>query len=438
MKRFKIFGALMMVGMLMMAGCTKEPSTSENGKDKPNKQVQSAQELSLEEVRDLLEELLPKAEETLSEIYRVEVDLNSVYEDELNGLFYEVTDPKYQSIEQMENKIREIFSEKAFYKSYKHLFSKAYPIFVEREGKLYAYELPFDAPPSVDWDFSKMEIGYQTENRIVVYASVGEADKLEGKIVLVKEQDVWKLDQNSNFDPGTIFNAEYMMAYDLLFSGREDVIEYISEEENWRMARPFEEYIVELDSNDTHIRSDYDPQEIIPYLGIDIYERKEGRLKLVDKLFVRLMNEKDILYPKQDRNGVVTLNYSKAVEKKSKDSIFGYMTENMIADEYVINWVESVENMRMKEEYFSREYVDQGELLFLVPKYYGTTIRLEEKTDGISEVIGWGEDEAFCFSKNVVGNVVIQYNGKEVSFEPIFDMESNLAHGDRFVIEAKG
>lgn len=428
----------MMIGMLMLAGCTREPSTSESGKDKPNKQVQNAQALSSGEVRDLLEELLPKAEETLSEIYQVEVDLNSVYEDETYGLFYEVTDPNYQNIEQIEDKIREIFSEKAFYESYHHLFAKAYPIFVEREGKLYAYELPFDAPPSVDWDFSKMEIGYQTENRIVVYASVGEADKLEGKIVLVKEQDVWKLDQNSNFDPGTIFNAEYMMAYDLLFSSREELIEYIADEENWRMDRPIEEYIVEVDGVDTLIRASYDPKETIPYLGVNIYEQTEDKLKLVDKLFVRLSNEKDIIYPKQDKNGVITLNYSKAVEKKSKDSIFGYLTESMIADEYVINWIESVENMRMEEGYFSREFVDKGELLFLVPKYYATTIRLQEKIDGENKVIAWGEDELFCLSKDIVENVTIEYDGEEVSFEPIFDTQTKLERGDRFVIDAKG
>lgn len=439
---------LWIAAMLLLVGCTKE-SGENSGTDAPpkDKTEKTKQDLlSEDEVRDILDKLLLQAEEATELLFLTDIQTDPkdryIREAEAEGseenIYIRVTDPRVQSLEDVKNFGREIFSERLYSDSYVSLLHSPWPSFIEHEGALYCSEIPNLFTPPIEWDLEGLQIGYQTPDRVVVYADNDICKPLEGKIVLVREDDRWKLDTNAYFDPATPFNAELEMAGFLaIHDGKKDVIRYVAKEDNWRLDGAIEEYFVELDDELINIREYYDSVPM-PYIGVNVYSYAEDQLKLEDKLFVPMLEDTGIVYPKKTKQGILTLNYEYAAQDRTKDSLFAFVGEDELP-EFYMSWPEVVQSGLIIEDFAMPVLPNEKGMLFIIPKYYTTTIKLFGSYNGFEdEIMYQTQDRAIYIGDGYFDKVMIAHGDEKVEFEPDFSKKAELERGDRIPFESKG
>ncbi|MDO5062505.1 MAG: hypothetical protein Q4D77_04955 [Peptostreptococcaceae bacterium] len=427
MKKYYRLIAWMTGILLFLAGCAKDNAGSGGGgTTTPIEPVDP-------KITKLLESSLKDAEEACRVIWFGDLQIDktqvhkvkSQYTEDGVIEYYRVTDPKYQTLADLEDLARKVFSERIYYTQYQPDIHTEGGMFIEVDGKLYysGSSEGMDVDSQIlHWDMSDIQIGYEASDRKVYYIPlkvVGDQPRRYGKVALVNEKDVWKLDTNTPIDAGPINEDNDT------FESEQQVLYYIDQQKAWRLPRKMSDYMAEIDHFYWSYR-DHSLQTNI-YLGVNFYSIDEkGKLKLEDKLFVPYHGG-EILVPEKDDKGVINLSYSYA-GVEGKDALFGYLAINSkdFAEE-----VEKRVNFReSKLQSFPYQFGgDSNGSFWIIPKYYGTTLLVGEsgKPDGLKE---WVQDDVLMLSKgDSYDQLQLRSQGEQINIKAAFNENATFPKG---------
>ncbi len=432
----------MMALLLILTGCGKSESgeSAATETETKKKSSKSEQMLSEEEVFEIAGDLIDRLEKI--EGIRLQgrglmIDPDtSIYVEKFDSDYYLATIDGHKNLKSLKNEIKSIVTEEKYLMYYEPIFNGRFQDFYEEGGEIYYvhYEPMYADGPTLTWNFDDAKINYMSNDRISIYAqckSFGET--MDGQVILAKEDGEWKLATRSYFSAGIpnvdALNYYYEEAESFLTA--EEIIEMAGDEDNgWRLDGSISDYFVEIDPDPYFIfwRSDF-----ALFTAVNVYEETKGDLKLVDKIFVMSDGADAPIYPEIDRNGIQTLDYSRLLEEPSKDSLYGYIH----VPAYDAQGAEDFLFMFADESLFTREYrvafaTDGSEFYGIIPKYYGTTILVEEldtSGDTNKPLYPLAFDNrtilAVANYSDIRPNtrVTVTYNGESVSFEPAMSLE---------------
>ncbi|MDO4721145.1 MAG: hypothetical protein Q4A78_10825 [Peptostreptococcaceae bacterium] len=416
--------------MFLWTGCGSNPpeSVQESGEmEKPDalSGATISQEASEEEVLTYLKDILSEADKLMAvltdgglkfdEEDRIEIertDQQGPYTEE----YVRVVSEEFRSLDDLRDFGKKLFTEKAYGENFRFMISEddlgtAY--YIERDGKLYGLST---APYGYffHWDLSQgIEIAYAAKDRIIVYATANEMQgaHYQGKIVLAREEDRWKLDSDVAAFYGLPF--EFVQYTETADEPLLDSVEAADE-----AARTFLQGMIEFDEYyrdyDPEIQECYDLEgQTFHALLLSLYEKKEEPV-LTHKIFLPV--RRDSYKPwiqLEDERGILHKDYGVTGANKDPEAWFGYSINEIPGN---ITWYELVEDYRtllsLTNCHFRGNMEKSRKLLFIVPRYYGTVVSWYDKK---GEFLGEDED---CFLAlgldDSIGKIVIRRGDEKV------------------------
>ena len=445
-----------MVLLLILVGCGKgENSGASSGENSSKNQTEDSMPVSEEEAikiaRGLIDQMIA-AEDLIAHGENISVDPDKTFQPEWSDTPYYLAHlDDYDDYESLVDTFKSIYSEDIFNSYIQGLFESRYKMFLEHNGDIYyAYDepMPSDGPILV-WDLSDATVNFITKDRISIYTSCEMyGEKIDGQILLVKEDGGWKLDSVPLLDPG-IPNSLARMNYSHLgtdYLSVDEIIEMAGNEDNgWRLDKPISDYVVEIDPELYLI---FWRSEHFPFTAVNIYdESSKGDLTLVDKIFVMGDGGDMPIYPEIDEKGIRTLDYTYLIEEPNNDTLFGYIHVPAYNEEDAIDFLYNFADSELYTQSYRVAFAsDSSEFYGIIPKYYGTTVKIEELD--VSSGAGKPLFTLANVNQNVLAianfgdtrpntRVTVSYDGDEFSFEPFLSLEDgspiNAERGDFFL-----
>ncbi len=441
---WKIAAALVM-SALLLTGCGSTNSEGETitGGENGAESVDGVATLSAspteDEIIEYLKWIIPKSDEVYTKLTLRWVDRDE--SDTIvggSGFDYQrVTDPQLQSIADLDAFVSSVFWEGAAYKYYLAYVYEGFEdlTFIEEDGKLYIHPDTYTNEGNWEWQLDEgVEFVYITNSRIALYADAvapfDDSEICRGKIILVREDGVWKLD---TIDPYGIFDQ-----LDYAYEGQEGIVDtweevmaLLEENEDLLLGRSLSEFIVDLDINLRYMKNENWITE--SWIGVNVYELIDGELSLVSKLFVSPENG-ELLQEIPEREGVVMLyDYFVAAGYDFAEGLFGYVMieaeEDELPEDILGNFSETMlssDNMQ-----YANLWYDSTKVLFIVPKYYGTSIEVRDSSGRLRIYL---EDEAVA-----IGNTGLSDDSVVTIRNEIFGSVSfSLSEATEALAEAGG
>lgn len=431
--------------LFLLAGCRSNPpeSVQESGETERPDALSGAtisQEASEEEVLTYLKDILSEADKLMAvltdgglkfdEEDRIEIertDQQGPYTEE----YARVVSEEFHSLDDIRAFGKKLFTEKAYGENFRFMVSEedlgtAY--YIERDGKLYG--LP-TAPYGYffHWDLNQgIDIAYAAKDRIIVYAAANEMQggHYQGKIVLAREEDRWKLDSDVAASLGLPF--EFVQYAETNDGTLLDSVEAADE-----AARAFLQDMVEFDE----YYRDYDPElqecydldgQTFQAILLSLYEKKQEPV-LTHKVFLPVDRDsyKPWIQP-EDEQGIMHKDYVVTGANKDLEAWFGYSINEIPQN---VTWYELIEDYRiflsLTNYHFRGNMEKSRKLLFIVPRYYGTEVSWYDKK---GELLGQDED---CFLAlgldDTIGKVVIRRGDRRVEIPGEIDEGAEIEGG---------
>lgn len=410
-------GWLFVLGLsfFLLSGCANESSSGGGGSSGGSVHPSDA---------PLIESSIKRAEEAANILWggKLEVDYDDMYETETEEgeilRYYRVTDEKYQSLADLEHFLREVFSDRIYYGGYEGYIYRSGGPFVEENGKLYfakeqdEEETPFE---TFVWDIDSYRLGYKIDDRKVFYldlekSSAEKSGFFGGKVAFVLQGDEWKLDTDIPFSTGEPYHIGSR------FSSREELLQFAGRTKHgWRMEKPIEKYITEVDESLWLYRSPSGDDDY--YYGLNVYSADEEKLHLQDKIFIPFdIRQDEVLLPERDEQGIFHLDYSAAITEPG-DGLFAYLSMQSESEE---KEREKREQFQADQRSYPRGFGRAGDGSFwIVPKYYGTRIAVFEKDPSGRVIQEFFSDQILMIEKDApIERIELQYKDRIVVIDP--------------------
>ncbi len=431
-----------LIGILLITGC-KPKTSDEQAKINPTEQETTDSEqkeskpMTEQEIKTLLQDRLLKAERVTKIFWADGLGIDKSQSIDLKvgeypQTFYLVKDKGVKTVSDIEKMLDEAFTQRMISQSYRENVAGNFSRFAEKDGKLYTDILEGVDPPRafyLKWDIENLEVGYQSEHRIVVYAKATNSSfTQEGKIVLHFENGQWLLDTDSYLEDGIPFSASYALEETSNIEEpkdlRKELVDYAGQEKNgYRLPKPISEYVTEIDEYPYFIR-DFN-LNFHQYYGINIYSLENRKLKLEDKMFLPKEGEKTdtTVLPPSDKNGILQLNYAQVEKEEKKDTIAGYVSYGAMDEQMYYGLQSNFQETSTRDGQLYSIFPSRDGAMIILPKYYGTTITLS-KNGKISYKVR--DDSVLLGKSEKFDTVTIQYQDKKISFKPTFDENSDI------------
>lgn len=436
--------------LIILTGCNPKSSSSESNKtylydaaklynmlQRENKREKMPDLVSESEALNIARELVSRSDYINRMLWigeGIKIDENEIYIDRLDKNLYPMKIDGYESLDKLKMDIDKIFVKEVYDKFLSYHFKEE---IIELDGKLYyTYSEPIPREGGrLSWDMDNAKINYISKDRISIYADCTYlGDKEEGQIILVNDNGIWKLATNPyhEFGLSNTVNKFFDLGMENKVASINQLLELAGKKENgWRLEKGISEYIIEFDKDFLMLMVNDSEYSFSP---INIYElNDDGKIDLVDKIFVETGGLGLVIFPKKDENGIITLDYANQISKWDVDfnenfSIFGYISEIGIAYfqkyDYVYKEIEwkgrsmaegyTIADITTADVFGYRSYA-------IIPKYYGTKIRVEPiKTDEknqviISDKVTFVIDEIDEDFTGTIGKVTISYKDHIIS-----------------------
>ncbi|MDO5095268.1 MAG: hypothetical protein Q4D65_01805 [Peptostreptococcaceae bacterium] len=347
---------LFLIGILLITGCKPntpdEKSTTNPPEQETTDSVQKEfKPMDEREIKTLIQDRLLKAERVTKIFWADGLGIDKSQSIDLKigeypQTYHLVKDEEVKTVSDIEKMLEETFTQRMISQNYRATVAGNFARFAEKDGKLYTHILEGLDPPRafyLKWDMENLEVGYQSEDRIVVYAKATSASfTQEGKIVLHYENGQWLLDTDSYLESGIPFDATYELEESDYVEEPKDfrktLVDYAGQEKNgYRLPKPISEYVTEIDEYPYFIR-DFN-LNFHQYYGINIYSLENHTLKLQDKMFLPKEGEKTntTVLPLSDKNGILQLNYAQVEKEEKEDTIAGHVTYGAMDEQMYYN-----------------------------------------------------------------------------------------------------
>ncbi len=426
----KLF-AILFVILLMTTGCSKTETGDNDSTTKTGEDTIAQQDITEDEIRQILDELLEKAQEIDSIIifdeFEIDEDVKVEIENEYGGdVFNLVTDTRFSSIADLEKMAREVYSEKIYSKIHANILYNPWGNLVEQDGKLYASLFPVGDMGMVDWSLDEIELDYVLGEQVNFFATVKSGkDEYMGRISIIKEDGQWKFDSTVSIDPGVPYNPNMLMYMEPDIADREAILAVVKAQypdEN------INDYYMEIESDLTSQRNELSLARDF-YYAVNLYDMDN---MLAKRLFVPLYDGYETIEPETSKHGVLRRDFTNNINEDGNE-LFAFVTGKdfeMPAD--FLDFAENFEEARVVEGYLSFAGSNGEDIMIIVPKYYGDLYILKDKDGNIMNGV---MNESFILSPSMNGEIIVRHMGKDYTIKPTSDPNADLPKGIRIDFE---
>lgn len=429
---------LSIVAVLLLIGCTP-PSEEPQKPPQQGENPKPVTTMSDDDAKNLAKDLIAQAEKVYGIMYlgNFEVDETSeafIPDEDDSDTYYLASIDGITSIKDLDSAIHSVFSQ-GIATEYTSLIYSEKPNFIEANGNLYYINKSLQNPMKLIWDTSTAKVDFESKDRLVVTMDVTtEAkpdEKLPAKIAFERAGESWKLDTDVMTSTGLPY-SDLKIARDLDSWDKNSIIDFAGKKENgYRLEKPIEDYISEMDSKFYNILGEDGKREI--YFALNLYSDKGGNLVLEDKLFVHHKGELPMIAPVKDEKGILTLDFSANATEPNADVLAAYAHFGDLDDDDLHTAAVRFLKKKMITENYSYKMLDDGdELYILIPKYYGSEVNLYElDTSGVENVIKHqlvGGEKSLLVKANRSDirpdtRFILEYGEESIEFSPSISLK---------------
>lgn len=435
---------LLIFSAFLLIGCT--PTSEEPQNPPQGEKPKPVTKMSDDDAKNLVNNLIGQAEKVYGIMYlgNFEVDETSeafIPDEDDSDTYYLASIDGMKSIESLDSYIHSVFSPQIATENYTSLLYSDKPTFIEAKDNLYYINKSLQNPMKPVWDTSTAKVDFESKDRLVVSMDVATEEKpdekLPGKVAFVRAGDSWKLDTDVMTSTGLPY-SDLKMVRGLDSLDKNAIVEFAGKKENgYRLDKPIDSYISEVDSKFYNILGEDGKREM--YFALNLYSDKDGDLILEDKLFVHQKGELPMIVPVKDEKGILTLDFSANATEPNADVLAAYAhfgdlkdDDDLDDDDLHTAAVRFLKKKMVTEDYSYKMLDDGEELYILIPKYYGSEVNLYElDTSGAENVIKY---QLFSGEKSLIvkanrsdirpdTKVLLSYGEDSIEFSPSISLK---------------